>query len=464
MQATAAPSGTDRRLTWLLVTVSCGGILAPLNSTMLAVALPSIRDAFDISHAALGWLVSSYLIAMAVGQPVGGRLGDSLGRARVFRWALWAFVAASLGAALAPAFWPLVVLRIAQALAGAAVIPTGLAMLRQEVPAHRLGRIFGLNGAAMSCAAAAGPLIGAALLAAGSWRALFLLNVPVVLIALVLGARFVAPDAPVATRRALDWIGAALFTVILVGVTVLLEGLRGGTASVLIAAGVVSLVALLLFARRLATVEAPTIEWRLFRERSFAAGTLHVLLTNLVMYTVLLMVPFFVNEVQRRGSTTSGLLLGAMSVLMTIIAPFAGRLSDAWGRRSLALAGSVVLFAGTLLLLLTISPDVSSSVIALALALIGIGIGIGVVAASTAAIESAPVALAGSASGTNSMMRYLGSIVGVGVLASVLTTQGGAPPTIAAFRVIVAFIAVIALVCIPVAACLHRLPPEISTP
>ena len=98
MQATAALPVADRRLTWLLVTVSCGGILAPLNSTMLAVALPAIRDAFGVSHAALGWLVSSYLIAMAVGQQVGGRLGDSLGRARVFRWALWAFVAASLAA------------------------------------------------------------------------------------------------------------------------------------------------------------------------------------------------------------------------------------------------------------------------------------------------------------------------------------------------------------------------------
>src|SRR2546425_5340862 len=104
--------------TLLLITVSLGGILAPLNSTMLAVALPELRKAFDVGLAEIAWLVSAYLIAMAVAQPLGGRLGDQLGRARVFRGGLLAFLALSLACAAAPTFPLLILLRTSQALVG----------------------------------------------------------------------------------------------------------------------------------------------------------------------------------------------------------------------------------------------------------------------------------------------------------------------------------------------------------
>ena len=126
------------RYTLLVLTVSLGGILAPLNSTMLAVALPDLRRDFGISHAEIAWLVSAYLIAMAVSQPLGGRLGDQLGRARVFRAGLVLFLGFSLAAAAAPGFAWLIVFRTGQALVGAAVIPNGLAMLRESVP--KIGR------------------------------------------------------------------------------------------------------------------------------------------------------------------------------------------------------------------------------------------------------------------------------------------------------------------------------------
>jgi MFS family permease len=183
-----------------------------------------------------------------------------------------------------------------------------------------------------------------------------------------------------------------------------------------------------------------------------------VLLTNLVMYTTLLTVPFFVVEVQHRGVATSGVLLGVMSVLMTLTAPVSGWISDRVGRRTPALAGSVILVIGTSLLVVVLSVEVSVWALALALAVIGTGVGISVAAASTAAIEAAPLALAGVASGTNSMMRYLGSIVGAGVLAAVLSTEGGVAPSIGSFRLIVLVVTVVSLGSIPVAAALHRLP------
>ncbi|TMB96881.1 MAG: MFS transporter [Chloroflexi bacterium] len=111
-----AKGGRTPSYALLLATVSLGGILAPLNSTMLAVALPELRHDFGVGHAEIAWLVSAYLIAMAVAQPLGGRLGDQLGRARVFRTGLILFLVLSLAIALSPAFPVLILLRTGQAL------------------------------------------------------------------------------------------------------------------------------------------------------------------------------------------------------------------------------------------------------------------------------------------------------------------------------------------------------------
>src|SRR3970282_1586325 len=168
----AEAGGTQRRPGYVLLlpTVCLGGVLAPLNSTMLAVALPEIRQDFSVGHAEIAWLVSAYLIAMAVAQPLGGRLGDQLRRARGFRARPGGLPALSLAAAFSPEFSVLIALRTGQALVGAAVIPNGMAMLRESVPVRRLGFSSGLTGSAISLSAAAGPLIGSALLAARCWR------------------------------------------------------------------------------------------------------------------------------------------------------------------------------------------------------------------------------------------------------------------------------------------------------
>jgi MFS family permease len=145
---------------------------------MLAVALPEVRGEFGVSHAGVAWLVSAYLIAMAVAQPLGGRLGDQVGRARTFRFGLLAFLGFSVGAAAAPNFPLLVALRTGQAVVGAAIIPNGMGMLRASVAERRLAEAMGVTGSVLALSAGLGPLVGSAALSLGSWRYLFLVNVP----------------------------------------------------------------------------------------------------------------------------------------------------------------------------------------------------------------------------------------------------------------------------------------------
>jgi EmrB/QacA subfamily drug resistance transporter len=441
----------------LLALSSLGAVLAPLNSTMVAVALPEIRSEFSLSHGAVAWLISGYLIAMAVAQPIGGRLGDQVGRARVYRGGLLAFLVFSIATAFAPNFLFLVTLRVAQAVAGAVLIPNGMALLRTQAPPGQLGRLNGINGSVLSFAAATGPLLGAATLAVGSWRWLFPVSVPFVLLALLLLRRLDVREEELPARTPIDWPGTILFVALLVAVTLQLDALRGSAGGLESIARWMAVAAMAgAFVWRQRTTTSPAAEWRLFKVRSFAAATAYILLTNLSMYTTLLMIPFFVREVQGRSTELAGLLLGAMSVLVAITAPLGGRLSDAWGRRPSALAGAVLMLAGATALLAGLSPTVSPGYLAACLAVLGLGLGLGVGAANTAAVESAPRALAGSAAGTSSMMRYAGSILGAGILAGVLTGGQASDGDVTTFRLVTVAVVVTAALSVVAAMFIHR--------
>jgi len=442
----------------LLLTVCLGGILAPINSTMLVVALPSLRRDFDVGHAEIAWLVSAYLIAMAVAQPLGGRLGDQLGRARVLRVGLLCFLVLSLAAAAAPSYLLLILFRTGQALVGAAVIPNGFAMLRESVPLNRLGRSSGTIGSVMSIAAATGPILGAALLALWSWRLLFLMNVPLVLGALLTLQLLQYQSHRPPVRVSLDWIGAVAFAGVLAVGTVLLNSLRAGTEAPLAIAAVVAFPAFLaLFVRRQFSATTPIAEWRLFRIRSYAGATGYIMLSNLVMYTTILAVPFFVEEVQGKSNLTTGSLLGALSIPVALLAPIGGRVSDEVGRRPPIIAGSVLVTMGATALLFGISRDVPYVYLAGVLALLGVGLGLSTGPASAAAIESTPAEMAGAASGTNSMMRYVGSIIGAGVLGSILNTNDAAPG-IDLFRLIFGVLVGMSLLAALCSLLVHRFP------
>jgi MFS family permease len=170
----------------VLAAVALSGTLLPLNSTMLAVALPDIASGLGSGVAASTWLVTAYVVAMAVLGPFAGRLGDRHGRRRVVLWGLGSFAAASLAAGLAPSLALLVAARLGQAVAGSLVLPNAVALLRDALPDGRRAAGFGVLGSAVGAAAAIGPAAGGALAGWLGWRAIFLVNLPLGLIALLL--------------------------------------------------------------------------------------------------------------------------------------------------------------------------------------------------------------------------------------------------------------------------------------
>ena len=415
-------SATERTERALLVTVALGAILAPLNSTMIAVALPRIVEGFHSTIGTVGWLVTTYLLALAVVQPVAGKLGDRHGRRPFVLVGVAVFGIASLGAALAPSLAVLMIFRTLQALSGAIVFPNGVGLLRESIGADRRGRAFGIVGGSLALAAGLGPPIGGLLVLIGGWRAIFYVNLPVVALTLVIAWRTIPRTSGKRSSVPFDWIGALLFAIVLGGsAAIALEGRR---APATIAPGL-ALLALTaaIFVRRELRHADPILQPRFFTRRPFAAANAAVSSSNLAFYTVLLATPILLTRHLHWGSLRTGLALALLSGPMVVFSPIGGRLADRYGRRLPSVAGCILLAAG--LVPLVVNPGLPIGALLGCLALAGAGVGLSSAGLQASAVESIDPAQAGVAAGLFSTSRYIGSFAGSIALARLLDEGHG---------------------------------------
>ena len=408
---------------WLLPAIAIGTTLAPLNSTMIAVALPDIQHSLQVSVTAATWLVTLYLVSMAVGQPIGGRLGDLYGRRRVYLFGLVWFGVASAGCAFAPNLVVLIVFRTQQAIAGAMSFPNGIAMVREGVPVERRGSAFGMIALATGLAAASGPPIGGVLVHAFGWASIFWANVPVVGLAVLLSWKSLPKRAVKREIRAqFDAIGSVLFAASLGAVILIPSLLKLHQTALAIGVGLAGIAAAFAFVKWELRTSAPVVDLRLFRQSHFAAACTSIGLSNLVMYTTLLALPLYLERVRGHDVQIAGLTLAALSAFSAIWGPIGGRWADRSGRWRPAVAGAMVLLAGVGFLAVAVK-GAALAPVAIALALMGLGLGVSGAPVQLAAVESVPGAQTGSAAGVFSTSRYLGSVAGSSVLAIVFATR-----------------------------------------
>ena len=406
------------------------GVLAPLNSTMIVVALPTMLAELGASLTWGSWIVISYLVAMAAVQPLGGSLGDRYGRRRMMMLGLGGFTVATIVAAFAPSIEVLVVARTLQAITGASAIPNGTAFVRLQLPVARQGRALGLIGAGIGLAAALGPPLGGVVTDALGWRWIFAVNLLVLVPGLVWAGRLPRHAAAKAGGR-FDLLGAILVLATLVALTLAgtlwrVPGMPWW--------GVAALAGLAVGAgawlrRHVARTPAPVLDLTLFGRPGFLAAGVSILCSNLAMYTILLAIPVFLTQLVQWSPRDVGLLLAGMSVPMMVFGPVGGALSDRFGRRAPALLGTSLAALGALPLVGVASSWAWPTYLA-ALVVVGAGIGLASAPVHAAALEAAQSGAVGQAAGLFSTMRYLGSILGTAGMAAVL----GTAPEVGAFR------------------------------
>ena len=402
-----------------------GIVLAGLDSAIANIALPSIARSLGATDAAAIWVVNSYQLAVTVCLLPVATLGESLGLRRVYGFGLALFTAASLGCALAPTLPALVAARLLQGVGGACMAALGGALVRRIYPRALLGRGFAGIALAVALSAALGPTVGALILSVATWPWLFLVNVPlgVVAVPLFLG---VAPRDRV-RPRAFDWGGALLnagtFGLLVTGVDGLGGGARG-LAGAEVAAGLLCGAALVWQQSRR---PVPLLPLDLLRIPLFALSVATSICSYAAQILAYVSLPFLFQVVMGRTAVATGLLVTPWPLLVAVAAPVAGRLSARYPAAVLGSAGLAVLFAG-LLLLAAMPAAPADWDVAWRMGVCGVGFGFYQTPNNLTLMTAGPPERSGAASGMVAVARTVGWSLGSALVALIfgLLGAGGA--------------------------------------
>jgi len=409
---------------WLvLTTVGLGTFMSALDGSVVNTLLPVLSEALHTSIAGIEWVATIYLLVISGLLLSVGRAGDLFGHKRLFLGGFALFVVGSALCGLANSAHALIALRVVQALGAAMLMATSPAILTLSFPTSQRGRALGAQGTFTYLGLTVGPSLGGWLAEAFGWRSVFYINVPVGLAAIALAARSIADDHVEKAEERFDFLGASLFTAGLVALMIALnQGHDWGWTSPLTSGLLVIALALLtLFVQVERRRSAPMLDLSLFGSRTFSASAASALMNYACVYAVTFVLPFLLIQGRGLGTARAGLVLTAQPIVMAIVAPISGALSDRIGSRGLATVGMLLLAAGLVALGLLVA-DGSLTQIAAALALFGLGIGIFVSPNNSALMGAAPRNRQGIASGVLATSRNVGMVLGVGFAGAIFTT------------------------------------------
>ncbi|MEU9989058.1 DHA2 family efflux MFS transporter permease subunit [Streptomyces sp. NPDC048045] len=410
---------------WALVITSVAGFMAALDNLVVTTALPSIRKDLGGALDDLEWTVSAYTLTFAVLLMFGAALGDRFGRRRLFLVGLTVFTGASAAAAMAPGIGSLIAARAIQGVGAAVMMPLTLTLLTAAVPAARRGMAYGIWGAVNGLAVASGPLIGGSLTEHISWHWIFWLNVPLGVALLPLARLRLAESRGAGAR--LDLPGTLLVSGGLFGIVYgLVRGPVDGWTGSLVLTGLFAGTALLAgFVLHGVRSENPMLPMRLFRSRAFSGINAASLLMFLGMFGSIFLLSQYMQGVLGYSPTEAGLRMLPWTGMPMLVAPIAGILSDRIGGRPVVAAGLFLQAAGLGYMASVVTADASYAAQLPALILSGIGMALFFAPASNLVMSSVLPAEQGIASGANNALREVGGALGIAVMSSIFSAQGG---------------------------------------
>jgi EmrB/QacA subfamily drug resistance transporter len=418
-----------------LLVLLTGVFITTLDFFIVNVAIPSTQRDLGAGPAAVQFIVAGFGVALAAGLIIGGRLGDLYGRRRMYAVGLGLFTLASAACGLAPGAGFLIGARVAQGVAAALLMPQVLGIINTVFTDARRARAFGSYGIAVGLGAVFGQLIGGVLIAADvaglGWRSIFLINVPVGVVALALTRRLVPASQPGGGAR-LDPVGALLVSLGLVAIVYpLVQGREQGWPAwtwLCLAAAVPLLAGFALYQRRLAVRGgSPLVDLAVFRQRAFSAGVTASLVFQLTMASFFLVLALYLQDGRGLSALQSGLIFLPVGIGYFVVSALSGRIAARLGRQTLAL-GTLVVAAGYAVLAVTASGQ--GSVVALVPGLLVAGAGMGFVVAPLPAIVMAGVAPghAAAASGVLATCQQAGNAIGVALIGVVFYRALGGDP------------------------------------
>jgi EmrB/QacA subfamily drug resistance transporter len=409
---------------WLvLVAVGVGTFMSALDGSVVNTMLPVIQDYFHSDVATVEWVVTIYLLVVSGLLLSFGRLGDLRGNKRVYLWGFLLFVLGSAFSGLSPAPGLLISSRAFQALGATMLFANSPAILTKTFPAEQRGQALGLQGTMTYLGLTTGPFLGGWLAQTFSWHAAFFINVPIGLLAVWLSWRVIPNDSTLGNQETFDVPGALVF---MAGLMALLLGLNQGdswgwTSPLTLGLILGSILALGLFVWIESKARAPMLDLGLFHSRVFNMSTLSPVLNYICVYSALFLMPFYLIQGRGLGAAQAGLILTAQPLVMALMAPVAGTVSDRLGSQIPTTAGMLILAVGLYVLssLTQASPFIHAI---LGLAISGLGVGLFVAPNNSALMGAAPRNRQGIAAGVLALARNVGMVLGIGLTGAIFTT------------------------------------------
>jgi EmrB/QacA subfamily drug resistance transporter len=416
---------TDENRKWWTLGAMCLALfMVMLDNTVVNVALPSIQSDLDTSISGLEWIVNGYTLSFAVLLAVGGRMGDIFGRRRMFIFGVIVFTVASTTAGFAPGNFALVASRVLQGVGAAFMMPGTLSIITDAFPPSERGKAIGTWAGVSALALAIGPVLGGFLTDYVSWRAIFYINLPVGVLTVLAATFLVRESRDTTVGRKVDVLGVGILTVGLTAlVLALIEGNNWGWDSLAVLGLIFfSVVSLAWFVFTELTVKAPIVEFALFRSRNFIGSVTVAFIISFAMMGVFFFLALYMQNILGYTALEAGVRFLPTTLVIMVIAPLSGRLSDRIGPRWPIVVG-MALIAGSLYLFSTIEIGTTFAGLLPSFILLGAGIGLTMSPMSTAAMNSVVTAKAGVASGILSMFRMIGGTFGVALLGALFQNQ-----------------------------------------
>jgi len=435
---------------WLvLVTVCIGAFMNQLDASIVTVAFPTLQRSFHAGLGSVTWVGLSYLLVL-VGLVTGvGRMADMVGRKLLYMYGFIVFIIGSALCALAPSLLALDGFRVLQGVGAAMIQANSVAILVLALPREKLGRGIGIQGAAQALGLALGPTIGGLLIALGGWRLIFFVNVPVGIVGTVMAWFLIPRSRHLQDRVPFDWLGLGLFVP---AVAALLSAVSFGNSAGWTSPAIISLFFLAValgaaFIGRERRTSDPMLDLALFKRVPFAAGISSGLLSYLVLFGTLFVVPFYLERALHLSPGRSGVVLGVMPIALGITAPIAGRLAEKLGARPLTVAGMAI--SATMMGVLIVAHG-SLLLIVAELATLGVGLGLFTPPNNAAIMGAVPREQSGLASGVLNMTRGMGTAMGLAFTSLVFGLVAGSEHASVAlvtrgFEASAAFLGLIAL-------------------
>ena len=414
---------TDRKW-WILIAVGMGTFMAALDGSVVNTILPVVSRSFHSDVATIEWVVVVYLLVLSGLLLSFGRLGDLHGHRSVYIIGFSFFLLSSALCSLAPSIAWLIGFRALQAVGGAMLSANSPAILTKSFPSNQRGQALGMQATMTYLGLTVGPALGGWLAEKFGWRSVFYINLPVAATAIWISLRFIPKEKPQKVIESFDPLGAGLF---IVGLTALLLGLNRGyylgwgspLILSLIALALILLGAFIFVERR---VRYPVLDLSLFyHSRVFTGATASAVLNYICVYSIIFLMPFYLITGLNLETSRAGLIMSTQPIIMAIVAPISGTVSDRTGTRWPSVFGMLGLALG-LFLLSRLDAATPLPQVAVAMGVVGFGTGIFISPNNSALMGAAPHHRQGIAAGILATARNTGMVLGVGISGAVFTT------------------------------------------